>query len=275
MRNIEAVLFTDNCHLVMMFLDFIGMCRVSCTSKSLHQYASSEYHWHNLALRRWNIIFSMKRILGAETWKIAYYIMSFRQRLPKGLYTEKYNKVFGRGRSNGVDSWILLGHRSDSFNPPLTWNGEQMTSLEIRVCIQNILYSKLKLNISNSIKVVIYNEHSELYEIVIKETSIRALNGIRTSLISEDEIELNPSDFIVISIIVVLHPSMHSEPEFLVRAHSVSVECEGTSPTFPFNKKSIQSVSYFVEESEVWDAYFELPGGLVVLRDNSRSNYSV
>lgn len=47
-----------------------------------------------------------------------------------GLYTQKENIVFGKGRSGNLDTWLMLGHTVDS-------RLRRNRCVELRVCLQS------------------------------------------------------------------------------------------------------------------------------------------
>ena len=136
----------DAFSIVISFFDHKSLNKCSCISKEWKELLDEHLIWHELCLKRWDISNRVRKVLGVTTWKEAYRIMSKRQRLPKGLYTEKYNRTFGKGRKLGIDSWVLMGHTSNAR--PIFKNN--INTMEIRLCVQNVHNFYISLNINNT-----------------------------------------------------------------------------------------------------------------------------
>ena len=138
MEEGESTSITQNCFLpccedvvllILTFLDHRSLCRLAVVDRYLRS-GKTEFVWQSLCKKRWRCADSVLKINGAKTWRRAYEIFHVRQRIPRGVYTQKDNVVFGKGRSKSVDTWLLLGHTVDAR---LNRRG----CIEVRVCIQS------------------------------------------------------------------------------------------------------------------------------------------
>jgi len=192
-----------------------------------------------------------------------------------GKYTGKYNRIFGRGRMAGVDSWILIGHKSNCRAESIIWNNQPMNSLEVRICVQNVIHPVIIFELHKLCKVSIYNESKSSTIIPVSSPTILAINGIQTQQPQTDSIPLKQYDFIVFSIQVICEPEVEYETDFLIRAKCITMYyhllqhsiCSSANNALPL----IALDSYFVDEFEVWDSYIELPRGIVLLRETAET----
>lgn len=100
--------------------------------------------WRQLCFRGWRNKVRTSKILGAETMKDTYRSLLQRLKIPRGKYTEKFNHVFGKGRANGVCSWVLIGHSDNARLRPR--RGRNVVTL--RVCILNTRNAAVTLDLS-------------------------------------------------------------------------------------------------------------------------------
>ena len=220
--------------------------------------------WKSLAKRRWNVSDITIKIIGADCWKTAYQIMTQRQKLPIGFFTEKYVVTFGKGRQNGIDSWILVGHTADAR---LTRYAHGFNTIEVRLCIQNYLNDAVDV-LTSTIKIACRSEDESIVYYPIENGNVVAKNGLRVPFYqkSSDSITLYNLEYVVLSLSVICRADMiFYETDFLVRAQYVQFDILNNSlnshPCCTFSIKA-----FFDDENLLWDHYMELPGGVVLFQ---------
>ena len=296
----------DAFSIVISFFDHKSLNRCSCISKEWKELLDEHLIWHQLCLKRWDVSHRVRKVLGVTTWKAAYRLMLKRQRLPKGLYTEKYNRIFGRGRKLGIDSWVLMGHTSNA-RPILKYN---VYTMEVRLCIQNVHNSFVSLNINdtnvknNSIRLMCKQEDSTVSTMNLCNIRVIARNGVKYHeedhyRIKEEDnrVYLYPLEYIVVACHVEVPSDVMYESDLLARLSSVDLFAQ-LMPGVNAEAKAIAAADVFdnddcyyhhsmnyqdvdmslgvvntlmkcdiVDEKCIWESYMELPGGVVLLRD--------
>lgn len=230
--------------------------------------------WKVLIQKRWRVRGNVLRAVGASTWRVAYQIMSFRHKIPRGVYTEKHNTVFGSTYSAGCESWVLIGHRSNtSLRRNTSQNDPNNNFIELRVCVQNVYNGMISIPLSSQgFEVVCRTEDDHKQQkMAIKNVCTLAVNGQRKEVSTEDDfdIKLGPLESVVISVRVCCPLDMEFETDFLSRADHVAIQFSICKPYFPFTtKRAVTMKARFVDEDTVWESYVELPGGVILLRSD-------
>ena len=230
--------------------------------------------WKVLIQKRWRVRGNVLRAVGAPTWRVAYQIMSFRHKIPRGVYTEKHNTVFGSTYSAGCESWVLIGHRSNtSLRRNTSQNDPNNNFIELRVCVQNVYNGMISIPLSSQgFEVVCRTEDDHKQQKMhIQNVCTLAVNGQRKEVSMEDDfdIKLGPLESVVISVRVCCPLDMEFETDFLSRADHVAIRFSICKPYFPFTtKRAITMKARFVDEDTVWESYVELPGGVILLRSD-------
>jgi hypothetical protein len=228
--------------------------------------------WKCLIEKRWRARGNILRALGASSWKVAYQIMSVRHKIPRGVYTEKHNTIFGSTNSSGCEAWITIGHRS---NASLRINGAPYNTtnnfIELRVCIQNVHNGLISvpLDTKNFAMICRTEENQSLQKMCITNVCVVGLNGLRKETSDEDnfDVRLGPLESAVIAVQVSCPQDMEFETDFLARADSFGIKMNACKPCFPHNPiKEVVLKAKFVDEDTVWESYLELPGRVILLR---------
>ena len=280
----------DCLQVILSYFDAKSLCVVESVSHNMKTILEDCYTWEVLCDQRWKCSKRVRKVLGVQSWKMAYRIMMKRQRLPKGLYTEKFNRSFGKGRKNGIDSWVLLGHTSNA-KPSLRYG---LNVMDIRLCVQNVYNSCLAFKPADAIKILCSNEDLSVYKMNSPNIRLAALNGKRIEQSDKrafEDIKLYPLDFAVFSCEVILPNDVFYETDLLARLSSLeliasklsgeSLICPKYTTKVGYNKdlevraridanwENICVVNKIIDEKTMWDAYVELPGGIVLMRDAS------
>lgn len=230
--------------------------------------------WKYLNEKRWRVRGNVLRALGASSWKVAYQIMSFRHKIPRGIFTEKHNTIFGSTSSSGCEAWILIGHRS---NTSLRRNGvvDDVTNnfIELRVCLQNVYNGMISLPLSrNNFAMICRTEEDQsLQKMCVNNVSVLGVNGVRKDISAESDfdLKLGPLDSAVLSVQVCCPQDMEFETDFLARADSISIKLNMCKPHFPHTLgRELVLKAKFVDEETVWESYVELPGRVILLRSD-------
>ena len=263
--------------IIVSFCGAKSLCKLSSLKKACHLDENDdilEPIWKTLIERRWRVRGNVLRAIGASSWKVAYQIMTFRHKIPRGIYTEKHNTIFGSTHSMGCEAWILIGHRS---NTSLRRNGvvdyQASNYIELRVCIQNVYNGLLSIPLDrkNFAMICRTEEDLSLQKMCVNHVSILGVNGLRreTSSESDFDLKLGPLESAVVSVQVCCPHDMEFETDFLARADSFSIKLNICKPKFPFlAKKEVVLKAKFVDEETVWESYVELPGRVILLRND-------
>lgn len=263
--------------IIVSFCGAKSLCKLSSLKKARPIDESDdilEPIWKKLIERRWRVRGNILRAVGASSWKVAYQIMTFRHKIPRGIYTEKHNTIFGSTHSMGCEAWVLIGHRS---NTSLRRNGlvNDLTSnyIELRVCIQNVCNGLLSIPLDRKQFAMICRteEDQSLQKMCVNHVSILGVNGLRRESSSETDfdLKLSPLESAVVSVQVCCPHDMEFETDFLARADSLSMKLHICTPNFPFLvKKEVVLKAKFVDEDTVWESYVELPGRVILLRND-------
>ena len=228
--------------------------------------------WKYLIEKRWRVRGNVLRAVGAVTWRVAYQIMSFRHKIPRGIYTEKHNTIFGSTSSAGCESWILIGHRTNtSLRRNAIENDLNNNFIELRVCIQNVYNGMISIPLNNQCFEMICRteEDQSTQKMFVNNVYNIGINGQRKDVNTENEfdIKLGPLESAVISVQVCCPLDMEFETDFLARADNISIKLNICKPYFPFTpKKAVTLKARFVDEDTVWESYVELPGRVILLR---------
>ena len=169
------------------------------------QFYYREIHIINIAFKRlcflrWNENDDkLLKILGTENWSDAYNIMVWKERIPKGIYTSSHkNIVFGHGKLNGCEGWILIAHTS---NTKLRWTNSPNVPpyINIRLCLQNIDHDLLLLQL-NTLNIIAKGANAFNGRFLVKNIRIIAKNGQSISDGDENSsMMMRQYEFIVLS----------------------------------------------------------------------------
>lgn len=249
-------------------------CRSIQTDNRLDEF------WKVLVTRRWNENFVDKvlRVIGAQSWSMAYEVMSLRHRMPRGSYTERHHAQFGHSRQDNCDVWILLGHRPNTKTQRLRGSVSDERSIELRLCVQNVYNGVQHVDIC---KIAVYLNTEDLKSFIrckCLDAKVIALNGVRTSASFINDLDrprivaLKQLEFLVVSIQVVCSSVVEHETDFLSMASHVTIEWN--RPVSMEEKESVSQRVDFVGEDKVWELYMELPGNVILLRKDCEATFS-
>jgi hypothetical protein len=162
--------------------------------------------WQNLVYKRFRARGNILRAVGVQSWKLAYQTMSFRHKIPKGIYTEKHNTVFTfPSSSSGCESWVLLCHRANtSLRRNAILSDSVDNFVELRVCIQNICNGMISIPLDNKRFEMWSRKEGDqsLQRLFVKSVNNLGVNGLRKDLSIPDDhdVKLCPYESAVISI---------------------------------------------------------------------------
>jgi hypothetical protein len=251
-----------------------SLCNLSILNKlSLSEQTQKliDNQWKVLIDQRWRLKATAIRNVGAPSWKVAYQILSMRKTIPRGIFTEKFNTIFGRGRTFGCSSWILVSHRPNTTLRRVVVQGGECTIIDLRLCVQNICSGFIAIDASkhSSFEVTYRSEDGSLHRAPVLDTRVIALNGKRIEGEKRALIELGQLDFTVIAMSVACPLDMEFETDFLTRAEQLTVTATSCLPSqVAKGRGDIPIVNNFVDEDTVWESYIELPGGAILLRED-------
>ena len=263
---------------VLSFLSANALCALSAVNRKW-QFQSAvliDQCWKKLVEKRWRLRGNLLRSLGAATWKIAYQILTFRRRMPRGFFTEKKNHPFGRGIQDGCLTWILVAHKADSrlrvLNP--TTN-----CITIHVCIQNVYLSNVVVSLSEeTFRTNLRCEDNAVEKLsILRPPQLLTKNGIKNSIEKEHTaIHLHALQNVVVAVDIGCPPDIVFETDFLSRVTNFSVHLDLVLPEHDSDQYCVKQVeqhtltvdNVFVGEEEVWEHFMELPGGAVLLRSD-------
>jgi hypothetical protein len=268
------------------FLDAksLSACAIAC--RRLRKLCDADEMWMAISLKRWNASHRVMKILGAVSWKEAYRIMERRQRVPRGHYTEKFNICFGKGRTSGIDSWCFIGHTSSARAIIRKGDPNRIPVMELRLCIQNVSNCWFKF-CSSDVIVMGKQEDGGIQRLPSRTSTIIARAGKRlrsnssehfgvdTILNSEiaseaEQVHLGTLEYIVIALDVECPIDVIYETDLLARVHSLRVpglRLPGSRGTKAWHTV-LEAPLY--DEKVFWQSYMELPGGVVLLKDESQ-----
>ena len=230
--------------------------------------------WKYLIEKRWRVRGNVLRAVGASSWKVAYQIMSFRHKIPRGIYTEKHNTIFGSTSSAGCESWILIGHQSNtSLRRNSVQNDLNSNFIELRVCVQNVYNGMISIPLDNSCFEMICRTEDDQspQKMFVNNVYNLGVNGQRKEVNAETDfdIKLGPLESVVISVQVCCPLDMQFETDFLARADRISIKLNLCKPYYPYAiGRAVTLKARFVDEDTVWESYVELPGGVILLRSD-------
>jgi hypothetical protein len=278
---------------IVQYMNAIDMFRLEGTCKYFNEFFIPEHVWQELCIRRWRVNEKAAKVVGAAHWKYAYAILQRRKKLPKGSYTDSQrNATFGFGRAGGCDCWILIGHRPNTAANQILVRGQQVRSIEFRVCFQNVYNGKVTLNLNETL--ARFHHLDDQYDLKEAETlnhKIIALNGNRVA-VSDPVVTLKQLEFAVISFDVICPRDVYHETDLLSMSRKLTVHwdlcdrCDGRiahahdrtsslrkrEALTPANYKISKVICKFIDEAQIWDLYTELPGNVVLLRSESDFN---
>ena len=103
--------------------------------------------WKELLLNKYRENDNILKVIGTNSWRTGFSLLSWRKRMPKGVYTSKHNIVFGHGKF-ACESWLLIAHTANTrihTNNTTTGNGQNY--IELRLCLQNIELDQCFINL--------------------------------------------------------------------------------------------------------------------------------
>lgn len=201
--------------------------------------------------------------------------MSFRHKIPRGIYTKKHNIVFGSCFSNGVESWISVNHMQNTNLRRSNIDGSDNNNnvIELRVCIQNICNGLISVPLDmNSFEMRCRSELDQTIQqqLTLKSVQNIGINGNRVEVSEiKSDVKLKPLDSVVLSVQIGCPMDMLFETDFLTRADNFAMKIIKCHPYSPYlEDRSITLNVKFVDEETVWDSYVELPGRVILLRQD-------
>ena len=258
---------------VLSFLGAHALCVLSAVNRKW-QFQCADFldqFWKKLVEKRWKLRGNLLRSLGAASWKFAYQILTFRRRMPRGVFTDKKNIPFGRGNLDGCLTWILVAHKADSrlcvVNP--TTN-----SITMHVCIQNVYLSNVVVALSEQTfgTNLRCDDNSVEKLSILRPPQLLAKNGSKkTDEKGHTAIHLHALQNIVVAVDIGCPPDVVFETDFLSRVVDFSVHLELVPSGNDLCIKQAEQHALivdnvFVGEDEVWEHFMELPGGAILLR---------
>ena len=173
--------------------------------------------------------------------------------------------------------------------------------IELRICLQNIRNCNVLFNIGDfgsSFLFHTYNADSDDYSnnsyvrwnsssnnefkndereasFFCGRVRLISRNGGNNSSFENDELSLGPLEYCVLACDVHCPATVTNETDFLAMMQSISCEFQIKPSVARADMKgartetefSVREWIHLVDESEVWNHYMELPGGVVLLRD--------
>jgi hypothetical protein len=282
---------TDIYRFIAMFLDERSLCRWTQTCKSLWLADNllTEEAWRVLCEKRWLRTKNLLRSTGTRSFKTAYHILSFRKLPPKGKYTEKRNRLFGYGCSDGLSVWFYLDHSSDCRPRMKTHQGRPTPIITIRLCIQNIRHDRISIMNNQSAFTLISKEDLFGADQMINHLQCFSYKVIAFNGQEVDQYFMPPSsgtanksnvappiqllflESVVISLDVECQEDMENEVDFLTSMAKILVT-GNASVSYPTpHERRIKTHCAVYDEDDICDQYIFLPRGLVVLKDSDQS----
>jgi hypothetical protein len=279
-----SLLPDDLIFLIFSYADVCSLGRIAQVSNCfIATISSDDSIWREFVQDRFRLDTSnprSKKTLGGRTWKEVYDSLSRRNRIPKSKYTPNRKAVFAKGggvtrRSNSAISvWVLLSHTADCLTRRYisdSFSGSGLSNtrfVELNVCIQNVKsgHGDLRINLIKCTLELMGNlgaSHQCVYvkpKVLFRSKGEISMGAKR----SMNTIILKPLEFCVVSMHFSCQEDVY-ETDVLSRAISLSV---------PFSSDVDQNANIvsalFIDDSEIWDYYVELPGACLTLNDRSR-----
>jgi hypothetical protein len=277
----------DLIFLIFSFADVCSLGRIAQVSNCfLATVSLDDAVWGEIVKDRFCLDISnprSKKTLGGQTWKEVYHSLSRRNRIPKSRYTPARKAVFAKGggvtrRSNSaIAVWVLLSHTEDCLTRRSVHDESNMEGgrgdtrfVELNVCIQNVKSGQgdVRVNLIDCTLELMGNVDVGHQRVWMKprvlyrsKGDVSVLARLRSKV---DTIVLQPFEFCVVSMHFPCQEDLY-ETDLLSRAVSLSVpfSCAGDRTTNIANAR-------FIDDTEIWDYYVELPGACLTLTDRSR-----
>lgn len=278
----------DLIRLILSYSDVCSLGRVAQVSHCfLSTSASDDVTWAAIVENRFHLDTSKSRTKthGGSTWKEVYHNLSKCNRIPKSRYTAARKIIFAKGggvtrKSNSaVAVWVLLSHTEDCLTRRSEFtshDGEDYRCfantrfIEFNVCVQNVKSGQgiVHVNIIESTLELLGNSDLSRplpFGLMRPRILYRSRNAERLAEPngSVDTINLHPFEFCVVSMNFPCQNDVY-ETDVLSRAVRLSVHFSvaGCCNTNVANAK-------FIDDSEIWNHYVELPGSCLTLNDRS------
>ncbi|RYY84140.1 hypothetical protein EON63_09775 [archaeon] len=243
----------------------VATCKFFCLEDFSSYY---EEVWSGLCDSRWHLSRKAHYSLSSASMKDSYRTQHNKLRIPEGKYTGGHHILFGKGREKGVGAWFGLSHSPDAQLKSVKYKGEEYSSIELHVCLQNIHHDVMSI-LTQPVSIRVHSlPHSDptqdtlLHTVNVKTIAKNGAHHKHTG----DGIRLYAFDFVVLSVTVYGPEDVCSEPDFITMLQHIHVTYT-THTHIHTNQTHTHRVTLKpVEEGEVWNHYQVLPSGVVLLR---------
>ena len=206
------------------------MCRQFCIEDD----NIFEDAWKELLLYKYRENDNILKVIGTNSWRTGFSLLSWRKRMPKGVYTSKHNIVFGHGKS-ACESWLLIAHTANTrihTNNTTNTTGNGQNYIELRLCLQNIDLDECYINLDR-INIQVYTRNQEhtddtdtpLIANKAYNTNIIAYNG--NKYITDSNIKSNIPNIIKLLqyqfIVVSFRVPIYADLEHEVREYDIYI----------------------------------------------------
>lgn len=257
-----------------------SLCALSSSCKFFNTSIekSMQYAWGALCKKGWRISERERlKISGkCSNMKHTYKVLWHRMRIPFGRYTERFNYIFGKGRSSTASCWVTIRHTNNTelYNSTVLIDGSKVTKhlVDVRFCVQNLADSPLFIDLSkphHTMKVFCLNidEDQDNFEVISINEVARNGSAVSNSLLeSYSRCCLNPLEFVVLQCKVSSPAWIKYESDFLSIIGKIQLIAKYPSTDTKIENHIVLEAA-MISEEEVWEYYIELPGGVVLLRD--------
>lgn len=266
------------------FADVCSLGRIAQVSKSfLSTSASDDATWTDYVQRRFQLDTSKSRAKthGGNTWKEVYHILSKCNRIPKSRFTSTRKVIFAKGGgitqkcNSAVAVWVLLSHTEDCLTRRSAFgNGVsdvQSRFVELHICVQNVKSSQgnvqvnmidSKLELMGNVDSGRPHQYGRMKPRLLHRS--RQVDMLAQPLRNVDTLNLHPLEFCIVSMHFPCQDDIY-ETDVLSRAVSFSVPFSSAHDQPPQVVKA-----RFIDDSDIWNHYVELPGACLTLNDRSR-----
>lgn len=268
----EDVLITLEKNLRMHVFSFLGSRELLVLVGLSTSWAELEVEfdelWKDLCWKRWRVTERI-RTIGVASWKEAYNVLKKKQKPPRGPFTPKHEKCFGKFRGSGVDAWILLGANNNCRGITTISNwGSLVYEMELRLCIQNVSNSSVCFNPHDAFVLGRTADPHVQEKLNIVKRYLVVKNAKKVQGSDEQtapcNLLLGPLEYAIVCVVVDCPPSVQYETDLLARVHSLGITVVNTH----FGKEVTLDVSVeTLQELDYIEHFLSLPGGVVLRAD--------
>lgn len=245
------------------YLDVTSLCNCSCVNKFFLQIFESDIIWKSLCVHRWyrqktisSDYLRVKRY-GKVSWKNTFIQHREEIKLPQGMYTHAYHKIFGRNLQNGVAAWLLIDHSNDCRLHQC--KGEDWNEVVLHICIQNQLLNNNSMILIRLKSFVEVNMKDTLTSDGEKVTKVIAKNGLDYHS-PDNVVELYPGEFVVVKKSIKVSNEFIFESDFLCALDCIVIKYQLSDNV---NSES-ELVINPIEEKDIFKAYTAFSGRQMV-----------